>query len=455
MNEYLWNKVVSKNSPSKWGPKLEDKLNAVISICKWPTQFEPKARKDGKLNAEYEWFRDWLNQYLTGKLSARDAMLRAIAHLEEDPDTKREMDKVRSDEGELEGLLRDERLFGEGVRRALEKMRGKGVAEPCPAPHGEAKLDHETEEEIERLVREEYTRDKLPGYAEMTSGIAKGAPSVAIQRPETNEVPPLRPNPLVNRMKHAFRFRKARPMYSNRLLRSGNMDEEELWRTLGNDLRVFEQRVIEEDPETQVTLLVDASGSMSGPKIETATMLASVLLECLKDMKGVRVRVRAHTSENGTDYTVDSSGRRSAKGGGVLHIYRIWEPGDEVRRINLMPELPMTANYDGFAIAWCAEEMLKESRPGEDMVMIVIADGLPAGGSGFYYHGEDAIRHVRKIVDEYKRKNVHIIQLAIDPSVGPFAQEKMFGDSFIPYKDDNSLPRQMTEFLIRLFGNNQ
>jgi nitric oxide reductase activation protein len=89
------------------------------------------------------------------------------------------------------------------------------------------------------------------------------------------------------------------------------------------------------------------------------------------------------------------------------------------------------------------------------MVMIVIADGLPAGGSGFYYHGTDAIQHVRKVVDEYKKKNVHIIQLAIDPSVGPAAQEKMFGDSFIPYKDDASLPKQMTDFLIKLFGNNQ
>jgi hypothetical protein len=459
MNEYLWDRVVKKSAPDRWGPELKDKINSVISICKWPDQFEPKTHKDPKLAAEFSWWRDWLDQYLTGSLDARSAVLRAIAHLEEDPETKKEMDKSRAEERDLADLLRNERSFAEGVRRALEKLHGKGIVEPCPSPHGEAKLDPKTKAEVDKLVREEYTKEKLPGYVEMASGRSHGAPPVVIQRPETGEAQPLRPNPLVNLMRHAFRFRKARPMYANRLLRSGTMDEDQLWRTLDNDLRVFEQRVIEEDPETQVTLLVDASGSMSGHKIELATTLAAVLLECLKDMKGVRVRVRAHTSENRSDYTDDGpfSGWSSptVPKGGVLHIYRIWEPGDETRRINLMPRLEMTANYDGFAIAWCAEEMIRESRPGEDMVMIVLADGLPAGGAGFYYHGGEAVQHVRQVVDEYKRKNVHIIQLAIDTAVGADAQRKMFGDSFIPYKDDASLPRQMTEFLIRLFGNNQ
>jgi hypothetical protein len=301
MNEYLWDRVVKKSAPDRWGPELKDKINSVISICKWPDQFEPKTHKDPKLAAEFSWWRDWLDQYLTGSLDARSAVLRAIAHLEEDPETKKEMDKSRAEERDLADLLRNERSFAEGVRRALEKLHGKGIVEPCPSPHGEAKLDPKTKAEVDKLVREEYTKEKLPGYVEMASGRSHGAPPVVIQRPETGEAQPLRPNPLVNLMRHAFRFRKARPMYANRLLRSGTMDEDQLWRTLDNDLRVFEQRVIEEDPETQVTLLVDASGSMSGHKIELATTLAAVLLECLKDMKGVRVRVRAHTSENRSD----------------------------------------------------------------------------------------------------------------------------------------------------------
>jgi hypothetical protein len=459
MNEYLWDTAVKKNAPAKWGPELKDKLNAIIAIVKWPDQFEPKTKVDVKLSAEFDWFRDWAASYLKGSLDARSAVLRAIAHLEEDPETRKEIEKTRNEEKAHAPLFAKDETFAEGVRRALESLRSKGVSEPCPSPHtGTKKLSAEDKAEVERLLREEYRRDELPGFVHMASGRDKGAPPVAVQRPETGEVPASPPNPLVNRMRHAFRFRKARPMYSNRLLRSGAMDEEELWRPLDYDMRIFEQRVIEEDPDTQVTLLVDASGSMAGDKIETAATLASVLLECLKDMKGVRVRVRAHTSENHLDYATTAgpfSWGSGAPAGGMLHIYRIWEPGDETRRINLLPKIEMTANYDGFAIAWCAEEMLREFRPGEDMVMIVIADGLPAGGSGFYYHGTDAIQHVRKVVDEYKKKNVHIIQLAIDPSVGPAAQEKMFGDSFIPYKDDASLPKQMTDFLIKLFGNNQ
>lgn len=444
MNAYLWNKAVKPNAPKVWGPKLNEKVNAIVAICKWPVEYEPTFGANAALKAEFEWFRLWVTEYIDGKVNARDTVKRGLDHLREDPETEKEMKELEKKE---QKTLAEMKAFGEAVKKAIEDFKaGKTSLEPCPSPAGTGKatIDPKTGAEVDKLVREKFEINKITEPAKMPGGYAGGGPQTAVQKPEIPPAglkDPIR-SPLMDRLKSAFKLRKAKPMYSNRLLKSGALDDEEMWRVLGNDFRVFEQRVIEEDPDTQVTLLVDASGSMRGANIEKASALSAVLLDCLRDMKGVRVRVRAHTSEN-------SDGLRNTN-----HIFRIWEPGDPINRIGLLRKLEMTANYDGFAIAWCAEEMLREARPGEDMLMIVLADGLPSGGQ-FPYGGPEAERHVRQVVDAYGKKDVTIIQLAISPHVPAAAQERMFGRNYIQYETDEKLPQQLTNLLIRIFGNNE
>ncbi len=430
MNAYLWKTAVSKVAAKAWGPELQDKLNAVIQIVKWPVQTEPTARANKELSDEFDWFTAWLERYISGKVEMRQSLEDAIDHLKMDPETKKQMDKQTAAEkalGDFEKMLQDQ--FEKAVKQAMDQL---GTMQPCSTRDDGVKLKRSLGDEVERLVQEEYQVEQVPQPVRYPD--QKGAVSnIEISKPELTPKQFSR-TPLLDRLRYAFRFRKARPMYSNRLLKSGELDEGEMWRAATADFRVFEQRVIEADPDTQITLLIDCSGSMMGVNVERATMIGRTMLEVLKDMKGVRIRVRAHS-------TALSSNALTA-------IYRIWEPGDPVGRVGAIDQLRMAGNYDAFALAWCSEEMLKDQRPHEDMVLFIISDGRP---NGIGLAGVTGEQEIRKVQTHYAKKGVTTIQIAIDPSVTPNIQAQMY-DHFIPFKSADELPAQLTQTLIKLFG---
>ena len=192
---------------------------------------------------------------------------------------------------------------------------------------------------------------------------------------------------------------------------------------------------MEEQDFIAATMLIDCSGSMHGGNLARAQMLASVLLECFSTMPNARVKVRGHA------YT----------GGDACNVYRIWEPGDPRTRLGLFEFVDSGSNYDGYAIEYCATEMLKDARPNETKLLIVLSDGRPNGG--LQYRGMPAMKHVRRVTDAFGRKDIALFQIAVDSAVTSTDQSTMFAN-WIPF-DAHQLPMKLGRLLIKMFGAQQ
>jgi cobalamin biosynthesis protein CobT len=208
-------------------------------------------------------------------------------------------------------------------------------------------------------------------------------------------------------------------------------------------MRFFERKTVESAPDTSVAILVDCSGSMNGRKLKNAVDTASILHACTKDMRGVRVRVYAHTGDQ-----MDSS-----EGNAV--VYRIWERGEPVSRLGTILTQPKGDNYDGYALGWVVQDLMKHSTPEEQQVVFVISDGLPNGyGAGNHgwsegYGGDTAMDHVRSVVSWAERQGVDVIQIAIDSGISADEQARMY-KHWLPYQGSTTLPQQVMGILKKL-----
>lgn len=454
--EYLWG-VVKEKQPPEWGPTLHDKLNSVIGFAKWPEQMQSSGiLADPSLAAEYPWWQDWRERYIAGSEDVRIGVIRALERLAEDPQTKQEMDDLTEQEQQAgsgsagtmsEGQFRD---FLEELKEQFEQG-GNPLIDACPSPGRSdpvtVELTDEQAEELDALLREQYSQEEAT--YKMKEGNADGVgPMIEIRRPQEDQWSKDAYNPpggMVERMRSAFFFRKKHPVDAERLLKSGSIDEDELWRVGLGDVRVFERFTPPEETFTSVTMLIDVSGSMIGRGIDKAQELANAALASLRTQRGVRVRVRAHS----TGYMEDR--------GSTSTIYRIWETGDPDTRIGLLQTVSHGSNFDGFAIDWCAKELVKEAQPDENLLLIVLSDGLPAGsfydgGQGFHYGGSQAMAHMKGVVNYWERQGVITVQIAIDhEGLRPDEQAQMF-NHWIGYENDQKLLTDLTRLLSRTFG---
>lgn len=447
-NAYLWG-TMKDNVPTTWGPDLKDKVNAVIAMVKWPTEFEAIAKADPDLAVEWPWWRAWAEDYVADKEPIRMAIVRGLERLAEDPETEKQMAQLGEQEEALEGA-RPEPLTDEEFKALLDELKkllANGM-DPCPSPGAMPaegpKLTDDQAHELEKLIQEQF--QTFEAFYKMRQGTQDVGPVIEVSKPvEDSETKAYyeKPGGMAQRLREVFYFRKVQHTENERLLKSGAVDEEQLWRAGLGDNRVFERESTPEETYASVTMLVDASGSMIGPGLERAQELANVMLACLRTQRGVRARVRAHTTTNTGDGCA---------------IFRIWEPGDPDTRLGLINGgIPHGSNWDGFAIDWCAKELADNSLPGESKLLIVLSDGLPAGSmntaAGFLHYGGDAaMDHMRAVGDYWGRKGVHIVQIAIDPDgMRPEDQARMFRH-WVGYESDQRLLVDLTKVLVKTFG---
>lgn len=448
-NGYMW---PFTKPPKTWGPTLDDKLNGIIVGVKWRNEFKPAEDADPALAAEMPWWREQTERYIRGDVPPRQAIEEGIERLKLDPATKKEMEELTQQEKEQEKLLRD---FAEKLKAAMARLKGK-VTELCPSPgqpmgqpsagKGNA-LPLKQASEVAELAAEGMSVENTERLH--IPDLGAGSPDIVSLRPQESEWSRQawndkgKPKPeMVARMRNAFFFRPVAQQWTTRLQRSGSLDEDELWRATREvrDYRVFEQRNVESSPDTNITLLVDISGSMAGSKVTTAMQAAAVMHEVLKTQPGVRVRVRAHTGDC-----------HPGKSGEAI-IHKIWERGEPLSRLGLIQSLRHGNNYDGFAIGWCVKELVEMAKPDEQRVLIVLADGQPAGyGKGLAggYGGAQARKHVWDTQEWARQKGVDVIQIAIDHSLDPTQQKAMFRH-WIPFEGLERLPSQITNILKRL-----
>ena len=445
--DYMWKEFVSKSAPAEWGPDLEAKLNAIVSMVKWPVQYEPIARADSDLDVEFDWWNQWAADFVSGKVSARKTLTNAMERLASDPETKKEMDEQAGKEAKAE---LDKKNIAEALKKASEMM--EGLIKGCSSMHGEhdealdkGAVNADEAVEINNYAESEY-REESTMHTQIPNGSGKPEKIVSMHPTETERSrsqyqPPN--SALVAKMRAAFLLRPSAMEWTDRLRKGGTIDEDEIWRGGMSDPRMFEQRYIESAPDTAIALLIDQSGSMSGEKLEAAVQAATIVHHCVKDMPGVSVRAYSHT---GDSY---DSGRGSAV------VYRLWEKGEPLSRLGIALDRQRANNYDGYAIGHVVEDLMKHSTPDQQQLLFVFSDGLPAGGgwSGGSYGGGTAMEHVRSVVDWAARKGVDVIQVAIDPyGLDEEDQRRMFKHyvMFDHSKGLEALPGQIVNILKRV-----
>lgn len=436
--DWMWGEMrKSSEVPSEYGPDLAGKLRVAYIACRYPEQ---AARLKGKvklgrknlgavLQREVAWWQAWQDDYITDRVDTPTTILRGLDHLGDDPKTKQELDKMAAEE-------RAERERGEQLRAQLERLINEGVGGTfavCINDNGEMiPLDAATADEVRQLVREGLVEHEV---IIKTSGAAN--PPVRVRKPEETRESRMayvgRPSAEVEALRAALVFRASAPEYSEKLLKDGDIDDEELYRWAAGDYRVFGQRIIESKPEVFMGLLVDLSGSMAGKKLEIAQRLAQLFVFAVHDQEGIETAVWGHTAD------VEEE---------TAEVYRIWEQGDPLTRLGLISTLPHSNNADGHAIAYVAAQIEKASQP--EKVLLVLADGKPHASG---YGGKPAASHVRSVQRWAMSHGVRVIQIAIDPyGITPAEQAEMFGqegEGWIGFKDYGYLPRQIANLLGR------
>jgi hypothetical protein len=451
-NQFLWDRT-GTGTKTEWGEALETKVSAIIRMTKFQEWSQPEIDLDPVLGEHAAWWQPWAENYRDGHKGMRESLIAGLQRLAEDEDTKQQMDELTQKEEDAEkqaGMnrkLTDEE-FEELMKLLKQQLDPNGqIGDPCPSPNqpgATVELTEEQAEELNHLLDEQY--QQVEAFYKMTEGNTTVAPVIEVSRPvETDESRDQydRPGPLVDRMKEVFFFRKKITAETERLLQTGLVDEEELWRVGVGDTRVFERTTVPEEARAAVTLLTDVSGSMWGSGLDKAAELASVMLQVLRLQRGVTARVRAHTTG-----AIDN-GETSA-------IYRIWEPGDPETRLGTLHTVESGANFDGFAIDWCAKELYESADDDVEKLLIVLSDGLPNGswyenGKYLHYGGASAMDHMRQLTDYWIRQGVNVIQIAIDSDLRPADQNRMFAN-WVGYENDTKLLFDLTRILIKTFG---
>lgn len=408
---------------------LAGRLRIAFLTCRLPDR--TPSTWTGDLAVERDWWKAWQHDYLTDAVDTPTTIQRALDHLAESEPVAKEM-------AEQAAAEKKEREAGERLRAQIERLIREGVTGAygvCVSEDGEVTpLTADAAAEVRQLAKE--------GLVEVRPVIPEGAGLVPVRVRKPTETADSRrayigrPDAEVEALRAALVFRPSVPRHDEKLLRSGVIDDEELWRWGAGDNRVFSQHVVEAKPEVLVGILVDISGSMYGGKLRTAQRLAQVATWAVHDQEGMTTKVWAHTGDLDSDSAAE--------------VYRIWEPGDPLSRLGLINELEHGDNYDHLAIAYCVSQMEYEPQP--QKVLILLSDGLPAGnGSGGQsYGGAPARRMVRSVTRWALSRGVQVCQIAIDHDLRPREQAEMYGDgNWIPFTTTADLAKQLAAMLAR------
>lgn len=422
--DYMWADMREHHElPVEYGPDVAGKLKTVFLSCRYPSQ---AALLPEPMQPEVAWWTTWQHDYLSDRVDTAATIQRALDHLAEDKATKKELDQMAAEEAK-------ERARGEKMRAQIERLIREGVEGAygvCITHEGEViPLDAETADAVDKLVREGLIEHKT-----IIKAVGCSNPPIRVRKPE--ETPESkrayvgRPNAQSAALRAALVFRNSAPQHDIKLLKSGSLDDEELYRWGMGDYRVFSERVVEAKPDVVMGLLCDISGSMRGQKLQTTQRLAQLLTWAVHDQEGIQTQVWAHTAD------VDDT---------ASEVYRIWERGDPLSRLGLISTLPHMNNADGFAIGEVVRQMMDVDQP--ERVLIVLADGQP---SAHGYGGQPAFNHIRSVVRWAATRNVRVIQVAIDDYLEMEDQIAMFGaENVLPYESDAALPRQLTQLMSR------
>lgn len=229
--------------------------------------------------------------------------------------------------------------------------------------------------------------------------------------------------------------------------RSGDLNEDELYRLFNGDDRVFIDVTEEVEEEAAIYFVIDVSGSMGGSGIQQASQMAWLLVHSMNKRKNVKVKVFAFTSgfalgvlSKGSIVDQYGYGNNSWQTGiqtkGTV-LYRIFEEGDSLDRLDWLPNLPSGGTPEADAVAWCGKELLEEEEPRKYLIMLT--DGSPGGaGPG----------GVRKVVNQLMKKGLFVAHIGLY-GADPIEQKKMY-DYYVTFKNIGQTIKEFSKILDKV-----
>lgn len=240
---------------------------------------------------------------------------------------------------------------------------------------------------------------------------------------------------------------------------SGRLNASSLARLSVGDTRVFRRREETRSKSYDVTLLIDASGSMnhsagrgSLTRFQTAMVAAYGLGETLHRI-GVNFEILGFTTKGHTSAWSDECRRAERKHGvrfgRIDWIYMpIFKSFDERWTPTTMNRIAaafadgsfLRENVDGECVQIAAQRLMSQKSEGK--LLIVLSDGSPACCSSNY---ASLNRHLRRSVQVAERSGIKVVGVGVDTDV-----VRSFYDDYIVLNDVTKLPTEVVDQLQRV-----
>ena len=217
--------------------------------------------------------------------------------------------------------------------------------------------------------------------------------------------------------------------------RSGDIDENSLFKIRMDDDRVMTKTDMISSKKIAICLLVDESGSMGcGNRVEDARNTAIIINESLRGMDGMSVSIYGHSAEESTKHP-------------NLTLREYFSP----RQTNAAACMEISArmqNHDSYAIQHTASIFNKDYHDYDRKILFVISDGEPAGSS---YGGKPAMSHMLAVSQACDKRGIEVYGVGIDNAFSNAAGKLMYGDNrFVVLDDVKSSLGVMSRFIRQI-----
>lgn len=215
-------------------------------------------------------------------------------------------------------------------------------------------------------------------------------------------------------IRSSLMFRKTQATMVSYGHRSGDIDENSLFKVRMDDDRVMTRTDSIDSKRIAICLLVDESGSMNCSEYgktyyEQARNVAIVLAEGLKGMDGIDVCIYGHTAEDGFR-------------GVTLREY--YSPRQR-NLPSLMKICGRNENHDSWAILHTANIFNRDYGDADRKIVFVISDGEPAGSR---YGGHLARKHMLDVNNSCLKKGVEVYGVGIAEAFSKETGDEMYGE---------------------------